>query len=115
MTVRDAKRPLIDAAARAVGLRSLSALDHALSGYLDVCAQTGDDPRDIMVGLAIFFDASQRLGADPATVFEKAARTTTPELSELVRAFGAREDVTLTAFHWEFDDTDSTPRYLPTG
>ena len=115
MTVRTAKRPLIDAAAQAVGSGSLEALHDALGRYLDVCARTDDDPRDVMVGLAVFFDASQRLGVDPATVFDAASGTTTPELSELVRAFGARKDVTLTAFHWEFDDADSTPRYLPTG
>ena len=111
--VGTAKRPLIDAAAQAVSSGSLAALHDALGRYLNAYAMSDFDPRDVMVGLAIFFDASQRLGADPPAVFGTAARTTTPELAELVRTFGARKDVTLGAFGWSFDDGASTPRYVP--
>ncbi len=112
MTLRRAKRPLIDAAARAVDSGSLTALQDALGRYLDAEAKNDFDPRDVMVGLAIFVDASQRLGADPATILETGARTTTAELAEVVRAFGARKDVTLGAFGWTFEGAP-TPRYLP--
>jgi hypothetical protein len=104
---------LIDDAARAIQLRSVAELEEALARYVRACSEEEPyDPRDVMVGLAPFFDAAMRLEADPGAIFSRVAEAATGDLADLVRRFGARSDVTLDAFGWAFQRGDP-PRYIP--
>jgi hypothetical protein len=106
-------RPLIDAAAKAVTTGSVAALADALKRYLDTYGGRVPDFRDLLVGLAVFYDAAERLGADPRAVFDQAAAGTTEEVAKLVKGFAARTDVTLSAFGWAYEERGGGARYVP--
>jgi hypothetical protein len=77
-----------------------------LAMALGAATHTVDD-RDVMVGLALPHVAAVQLGAQPAEVFAStAARFEEGWLPDLLRAFGARGDVTLAAFGWRPVVTD---------
>lgn len=69
------------------------------------------DFRDLMVELAPFNDCAQRLGLDAATVFRDAAVEGPESLRETVETFGARTDVTPSAFEYVVIDTADGPAY----
>jgi hypothetical protein len=73
-------------------------------------APADEDPRDIMVGLAPYLDAAQRLGLEPAELFERAAASGGRH-ADLIRTFGGRNDVTLDAFGWRLVDAAEGPTY----
>jgi hypothetical protein len=86
-----------------LGMRELS-LDRLREGLLAIAVgaavRTGDD-RDLMLVLAVPHVASGQLGVRPAEVFDATAdRFEAGWLPELLRVFGARDDVTLEAFGW---------------
>jgi hypothetical protein len=106
------ERPLIDAAARAVRNRSVADLQQALVLYIQAKASDpGSDYRDLFIGLAPFYDAALRLGAKPTAVFDRATAGMSEPISELVRIFSERTDVTLHAFGWSYEESASA--YVP--
>lgn len=59
----------------ALRTRSPNRLRGDLNRYLLASEPKVDvDPRDVMVGLAPFFDCAKRLGVDPVDLFERASR-----------------------------------------
>ena len=86
-----------------LGMRERS-LDRLREGLLAIAVgaavHTGDN-RDLMVVLAVPHVASGQLGVRPAVVFDATAdRFEVGWLPDLLRVFGARDDVTLEAFGW---------------
>ena len=78
-------------------------------------AVSGDDPRDVMGGLALHYDCAERLGEVPAVLFsEVAIRVADPATADLLRVFGARDDVTLRAFGWQLVDGPDGQDFEPT-
>jgi hypothetical protein len=74
-----------------------------------------EDPRDLMVGFVLHFDAAQRLGLEPAVVFDAvAARVASPAISSLLSDFGRRDDITLGSFGWRLVEADDGPGYVHT-
>lgn len=73
------------------------------------------DARDVMVGLAVYHDCARRLGVDPVTLFEAAARACSSAMQEVASTFAARSDVTLAAFGWRLVDHAGGPCYQPDG
>ncbi len=69
------------------------------------------DFRDLMVVLAPFHDCAERLGLDPAAAFREAANEGPPSLRMVVADFGARTDVTPSAFGFLVVDTAAGPVY----
>jgi hypothetical protein len=75
-------------------------------------SRSGFDYREVLMGLAPFFDCTRRLGLDPVSVFDDAARDIPADVAELARAFGRRADVTLGVFGWRFvEPPDTEPFY----
>ncbi len=73
------------------------------------------DDRDLMVGLALPHVVADHLGIEPGILFsETAARLPEGRIPDLIRAFGARKDVTPTAFSWHMIETVDGPDFLPT-
>lgn len=73
-----------------------------------------DDPRDVMVGLAVGYFAAQQLGLVPAELFDDvASRLSDGRVPNLLREFGARTDVTLKAFGWLLVETPDGPDFAP--
>lgn len=69
------------------------------------------DDRDLMVALAPFHDCAQRIGLDPAAVFAEAAARGPVTIANVVQTFGARTDITPTAFAFTVRDTPDGPEY----
>jgi len=71
-----------------------------------------DDPRDVMVGLAIDHFVAQQLGLQPAELFDDVA-SSLPNgwVPDLFREFGARTDITLDAFGWLLVETADGPDF----
>jgi hypothetical protein len=64
------------------------------------------DPRDLMVGLAVHHVVAQKIGVVPSAMFEDiAARLPDGPIPNLLRDFGARQDITLEAFGWQLVQT----------
>ena len=77
-------------------------------------AASPTDPRDVMVGLALYVDAAHRLGMDSHALFDATARRLgSHPISGLLRTFGARQDVTLETFGWKLVEPTDGPDYLP--
>lgn len=94
--------------------RSPERLRDALLAVAISVLDDGQDERDVMVGLALHFHTAQQLGMDPATLFDEIAGRLTPgPLPELLRTFGAREDITLEAFGWREVTTAAGPDFVP--
>jgi hypothetical protein len=73
-----------------------------------------DDARDLMVGLALHHVVAQRLGQIPKVLFDDVASCLPAgPVPELLRQFGARQDVTLRAFGWEEVNTVDGPDFVP--
>jgi hypothetical protein len=72
------------------------------------------DPRDVMVGLAVDYFVAQQLGIIPAELFDEVA-CALPDgwVSQLLREFGARTDITLEAFGWLLVETPDGPDFAP--
>jgi hypothetical protein len=74
----------------------------------------GSDPRDLMVGLAVHHFVARQLGLEPAEVFDDiAARLPGGPLPDLLREFGGRQDITLSAFGWQLVETAEGPDFVP--
>ncbi len=86
------------------------------SGLLAKAISTavGDfDPRDVMVGLALYVDAAERIGTSASSLFEAvASRLDGHRIADLYRRFGARSDVTLEAFGWHLVESPEGPDYV---
>jgi len=106
---RPSTNPL-EVCTRALRLRSLPILSEGLGAYLR-SNEPVQDARDVMVGLAPFHDCVRRLGADPAIMFDEAARGLVPELAEIARTFGRRSDVTPRAFGYAVEVQADGPMY----
>jgi hypothetical protein len=81
-----------------------------------ICQSQHDrDPRDVMVGMALHHDVARQLGQDPTAVFDQVA-SCLPDgpISALLRTFGARSDITITAFGWQQVDTADGSDFVPT-
>lgn len=100
----------------AIALRQKSArrLEDALlaSALAQLIRQA--DPRDLLVAMAVHYIVAEQIGAVPFVVFEDIARRL-PDgpLPDLLRQFGARQDVTLEAFGWQLVQTPEGPDFIP--
>jgi len=72
------------------------------------------DDRDLMVFIAPFHDCARRLGLDVAAAFRGVAEQGPERLRGVVTRFGARDDVTPSAFAFELRDEPGGPRYIST-
>ena len=72
------------------------------------------DPRDLMDGMAVHYIVAEQIGAVPSDVFDDVARRQ-PDgpLPDLLRQFGARQDITLEAFGWQLVQTPEGPDFIP--
>jgi hypothetical protein len=76
--------------------------------------ETELDPRDVMVGMATPHVVAGEISAVPATVFGAVANRLPPgPTTDLLREFGARRDINLTAFGWRMVITDAGPDFAP--
>jgi hypothetical protein len=72
------------------------------------------DPRDVMIALAVYYYVAQRLGQAPARVFNDVASCLPAGwIGDLLRDFGARQDVTFRAFGWQLAQTPDGPDFEP--
>lgn len=71
------------------------------------------DYRDVLVGLAVYYDCAERLGVDPVLLFDEASRDLGPHARRLARAFARRTDITLRAFGWQLTADSDGPCYQP--
>jgi hypothetical protein len=72
------------------------------------------DVRDVMVGLAVHHLVAQQIGQDPAVLFgDVAARLPDGPVADLLRQFGARQDITPKAFRWQVVQTVHGPDFIP--
>ena len=79
----------------------------------DAAAPDGDQ-RDDMIGLALFHVVARQVGLVPSELFnETASRLPDGPVPDLLRVFGARQDVTLEAFGWELVQTPDGPDFVP--
>ena len=73
-----------------------------------------DDPWDAMIDLALHHAVAQKLAVAPPVLFNQiAARLPDGPMPDLLRAFGARQDVTLEAFGWQLIQTPEGPDFVP--
>jgi hypothetical protein len=73
-----------------------------------------NDGRDVMVGLALHHHVARQLGVPPVELFDAAAPLAEPEIADLFRGFGRRQDVTLAAFGWQELPTPHGLSFVPT-
>jgi hypothetical protein len=77
-------------------------------------ARPRDDARDLIAGVCLHFVVAERLAMRPADLFaEVADRLPEGPVSDAIRQFGVRRDVTLKAFGWQLVDTDDGPDFCP--
>lgn len=77
-------------------------------------AISNDDPRDVMVSLAVDYFVAQRLGLVPGELFDGVASSMPGGwVPDLLREFGARSDITLKAFGWLLVETPDGPDFTP--
>ena len=89
-------------AARTLAQGSAALCEHGLLALLltmDPDERRGDG-RDLMVLLAPLHVAAQKVGLDPAVLFERYAGLAHPPADKAIGAFGGRSDITLEAFGW---------------
>ncbi len=73
-----------------------------------------EDTRDLMIGLAVHHFVAKQLGNDPSEIFESvASRLPDGPIPELLREFGARQDITLKGFGWQLIQTAEGPDFMP--
>lgn len=97
--------------------RSAALLRDALLATAMCHVIRNDDPRDVMVGLAVDYFVAQQLGLAPAELFDDIA-SSLPDgpdgwVPDLLREFGARTDITLEAFGWLLIETPDGPDFTP--
>ena len=84
----------------------------ALVRELNTGVETWDqDTRDLMMAMAPFHDAAQRLEMDVAAAFRAAAEEGPERHRELVTQFGTRTDINERSFGFSCEETDEGPRY----
>lgn len=72
------------------------------------------DPADLMVGLAVHHLVAQQIGVLPSSIFDNiAARLPDGPLPDMLRRFGARQDVTAEAFGRQLIQTADGPDFIP--
>jgi hypothetical protein len=92
---------------------SATLLRDALLAYAIGQVVRARDDRDVMVGLAIFYFAAQQVGLVPSDLFgEIASYLPDGWVPDLLREFGARQDITLKAFAWQLVQTPDGPDFL---
>ena len=72
------------------------------------------DYRDLLVAIAPFHDCARRLGLDVEEAFRSVAEEGPERLRGTVAQFGARTDVTPSAFAFELRDGPDGPAYAIT-
>jgi hypothetical protein len=89
-------------------------LSSDLARYVTAVEPTlAEDVRDVLVGLAPYYDCAQRLGVDPVPLFDGVASTTGDAMRETMRTFVRRSDVSLEAFGWRLLQAPDGPCYRP--
>jgi hypothetical protein len=71
------------------------------------------DYRDVLVGLAPYYDCAERLGVDPVLLFDAASRDLGQNARRLARDFARRTDITLRDFGWQLTADPDGPCYRP--
>jgi hypothetical protein len=73
-----------------------------------------NDPRGLMVGLAVHYVVALQIGVVLSVMFQDVARRL-PDgpAPDLLRKFGARHDITLEAFGWQLVQTAEGPDFMP--
>jgi hypothetical protein len=90
-------------------------LRDALLAYAICQVGRARDDRDVMVGLALFYFVAQQVGLVPSDLLgDIAARLPGGWVPDLLRAFGARQDITLKAFRWQLVQTPDGPDFVST-
>ena len=96
----------------ALRMRSPTRLEVELHRYLVASEPDVEiDARDVIGGLAPFYDCAQRLGIDPVQLFETASGDLRQSTRELASVFARRSDISLYSFGWELEDTVNGPCY----
>lgn len=96
--------------------RSLDHLVDALTATALAAATDAErgDPRDLMVALSLHHVVAREIESDPAALFAQVAdRLPGTPIADLLREFGRRGDVTLTAFGWKQVQTEDGPDFIP--
>jgi hypothetical protein len=94
---------------------SATLLRDALLAYAICQVVRARDDRDVMVGLAVFYFVAQQVGLVPSDLFgEIASYLPDGWVPDLLREFGARQDITLKAFAWQLVQTPDGPDFLRT-
>jgi hypothetical protein len=72
------------------------------------------DPRDLMVGLAVHHIVARQIGVVPSVIFDETANLLPAgPIADLLREFGARNDITLETFGWQLVQTTDGPDFIP--
>lgn len=101
-------------AATALRTRSPEILRAALLATGIAESRRENDPRDLMVNLALPHVVATKLGQSPVALFgDVAARLPDGPVADLFREFGARQDIALKAFGWRLIQTASGPDFGP--
>jgi len=81
-----------------------------------ICAAGRDsDPREVMVSLAPLYYVAQQIGQVPSNLFDEIASCLSGGwVPDLLREFGARNDITLKAFAWQLIETPDGPDFQST-
>jgi hypothetical protein len=93
---------------------SASLLREALLATAIAQAIHASDDRDVMVALATYYFVAEQLGLVPAEVFDGVASSLPGGwVPDLLREFGARNDITLESFGWLLVETPDGPDFTP--
>jgi hypothetical protein len=75
--------------------------DALLAMAIGQAASRNSDDRDVMVTLAVYYFVAEQVGKTPAGLFSEIASCLPGGwVPDLLREFGARDDITLDAFGW---------------
>lgn len=88
--------------------------DALLAEAIGQVISTSSDDRDLMVSLALYHFVAGQLGQSPAELFGDVA-SALPDgwVPDLLREFGARQDITLDTFGWLLIQTPEGPDFTP--
>lgn len=88
--------------------------DALLARSISEVARANGDDRDFMVSLAVYYFVAEQLGQSPGELFsDVAAHLPVGWVPDLLREFGARDDITLDAFGWLLIQTPDGPDFIP--
>jgi hypothetical protein len=94
--------------------RSIERLRNGLTASAVAALGSGEDSRDVIVGIALHHVTAQRLGYDTTALFDEVAhRLPDGVTSQLLVMFGARSDVTLEDFGWSEVTTATGLDFVP--